>query len=134
MTVIDFAKALGVALLLMVLNVAVSFGVMWVYGHFINPGHEQAFYEMEAQRIAPWSSVVAGVFLFFGAGWVFAKRRPARNALAFAAAFVVLYALIDVGIIAAVGGLAAMGVIVALSMVSKSIAALAGAALGRPAA
>lgn len=131
MTLMDFVKAFGVALLLMALNVVIAFGVMWVYGNFINPGHESAFYQLEAQRIAPWSSLVAGVFLFFLAGWEFAQRKPERNALMFAAAFAIIYIVLDVGIIAAAGALSALGAIVFASMASKLIAALAGAAMAR---
>lgn len=131
MTIMDFVKAFGVAVLLVALNVVIAFGVMWVYGNFINPGHEPAFYQQEAQRIAPWSSLVAGVFLFFLAGWEFAQRKPARNALMFAATFAIVYIILDVGIIAAAGALSALGMIVAASMASKLIAALAGAAMAR---
>lgn len=128
---LDFLKAFGVAILLMVLNIAVSFAVMWVYGSFIEPGHEQAFYQEAAQRIAPWSSVIAGALLFFLGGWEFARRQPARNGLAFAAVFTLIYVAIDVGVIAAAGALGAVGGIVALSVGTKLIAALAGAHFGR---
>jgi hypothetical protein len=131
MTGFDFLKAAGVALLLMVLNVVVAFGVVWAYSVFIEPGHDEAFYQAAAQRIAPWSSVVAGAFLFFGAGWLFAKRKPARNGLLFAAVVVGIYAAIDVSIIAASGALASLGLIVALSMATKLGAALFGAQLAR---
>ena len=69
MSTLDFVKAFGVALLLMVLNVAIAFGVMAIYGNFIDPGHPAEYYQTAALRIAPWSSVVAGSLLFFGAAW-----------------------------------------------------------------
>lgn len=59
MNALDFVKAFGVALLLMVLNVTASFGVVAVYAYLIEPGHEAAYYETAAQSIAPWSSVFA---------------------------------------------------------------------------
>jgi hypothetical protein len=129
---LDFVKALGVALLLMVLNVVAAFGVMAVYGYLVEPGHEPSFYEAAAQRIAPWSSIFVGAMLFFLAGLWLAWRRAGRNGLAFAATFVVIYAAIDVTIIALSGALAAMGLMVAGSMVSKLAAALLGAWLARP--
>ncbi len=132
MSPLDFAKAIGVALALMVLNVAIAFGVVWFYGAFIEPGHEEAFYQAAAQRIAPWSSIVAGIVLFFGAGWLLAKRKPARNGVLFAATFALIYAAIDLSIIVASGALAALGLIVAISMLTKLLAAIAGAWLARP--
>lgn len=131
---LDFVKALGVAVLLMVLNVAIAFGVMWVFGNFIDPGHEPAYYQAVAQRVAPWSSLFAGAVLFFLGGWEFAKREPARNGLMFAATFALIYIAVDVAIIAAAGAIGAIGVMVAASVVSKLLAALAGAALARRAA
>jgi hypothetical protein len=132
MTAPDFLKAAGIALALMVLNVAVSFGVVWVYASFIEPGHDEAFYQAAAQWIAPWSSVFAGAVLFFLALWWLAWRRQGRNGFLFAGSVVAIYAAIDVAIIAAVGALGAMGAIVATSMASKLAAALFGAWLGRP--
>lgn len=64
MQALDYLKAFGVSLLLLVSNVLIAFGVMAVYGHLIDPGHDQAYYEAAALRIAPWSSVVAGAALF----------------------------------------------------------------------
>ncbi len=131
MTPLDFVKALGVALALMVLNVATAFGVVWAYSLFIEPGHEEAFYQAAAQQIAPWSSVVAGVALFFAAGWLFAKRKPARNGIVFAATFALIYAAIDVSIILAAGEIATLAPIVAASMVTKLVAAMGGARFAR---
>lgn len=132
MNLLDFLKALGVALLLMVLNVVAAFGVVWVYSMFIEPGHDEAFYAAAAQRIAPWSSIFAGVLLFFLGSWLLAWRRTGRNGYLFAAAVVGVYAAIDVSVLLAAGATAAMSAIVAASMLSKLGAALAGAWLGRP--
>jgi len=132
MNLLDSLKAMGVALLVMVLNVAAAFGVVWVYATFIAPGRDEAFYVAEAQRIAPWSSIFAGALLFFVAMLLLAWRRPGRSGYAFAVAAVLVYAAIDLLIIAAEGMLGAMGVMVAGSMLSKLGAALLGAWLGRP--
>lgn len=130
MSVLDVAKAVGVALLLMGVNVAAAFGVMAVYSHVIAPGRDMAFYQAAAEGIASWSSVIIGAMLFFAAAWFFAPRRPARNALAFAGAFALIYTSLDVAVLALAGGLSQFG-IVALSMVTKIAAAIAGAVMGR---
>ncbi|MBX9745687.1 MAG: hypothetical protein K2X34_02215 [Hyphomonadaceae bacterium] len=134
MSGLDFVKALGVALLLMVLNVAASFGVMALYSSFIEPGHDISFYESAARDIAPWSSVFVGGLLFFLAGWFFAGRRPQRNAVHFALAFALIYIVLDVGIIVMVDSRALMtmaGLVVVLSVVTKLAASVAGAMIGR---
>jgi hypothetical protein len=119
-------------LLVMVLNVAAAFGVVAVYSYLIEPGHEDAFYQEAALRIAPWSSIFAGAVLFFFAGWLLPWRRAGRNGFAFAATFVFIYAAIDIAVIAAAGGLNSLGAMVAGSMVSKLATALFGAWLSRP--
>ncbi len=133
MSGLDFAKAFGVALLLMVLNVAASFGVVAMYSAFIEPGRDSSFYESAARDIAPWSSVFVGGLLFFAAGWLFARRRPQRNAIVFAMAFALIYVALDAMIILGVDarGAVTMAGLIALSVLSKLAAALAGAMLGR---
>ncbi len=128
---LDYLKASGVALLLMVLNVAASFGVVAVYAYLIEPGHEAAYYEAAAQRIAPWSSVFVGALLFFLAAWFFGVRKPARSAIFFALTFAAIYTAIDFAIIAAVGGLPHLGLVVWISVAAKFSAAALGAQLSR---
>lgn len=127
MTGRDYGKALGVALLLMVLNIAASVVVMAVYGYLIDPGHPPEYYEAAADRIAPWSSVFAGAVLFFGAAWLFGVRRPERPAMAFAMTFTVIYTVIDLSIIVAAGALTTLGYVVAISVVAKFAGAFFGA-------
>ena len=92
---IDFAKAAGVAVALLVLNVLIATLVILFYSLVIEPGHPSEFYNAAALRIAPWCSHIFGTALFFGAGWLCARRRPDRNGFLFAAAFTVLYGIID---------------------------------------
>lgn len=127
MTGLDYVKAFAVALLLMVLNVAVSFGVMAVYAYLIDPGHAADYYEAAAQRIAPWSSVVAGPVLFFAAAWFFGARKPARPALTFALTFTAIYTLIDVSIMVAAGALMTFAYVVAIAAAGKFAGAILGA-------
>jgi len=129
MQALDYLKAFGVSLLLLVSNVLIAFGVMAVYGHLIDPGHDQAYYEAAALRIAPWSSVDAGAALFFAAAWAFGIRCPSRNALVFALTFTVLYAAVDLAIIFAAGAWGQQLTLLALSLGSKFVAAVLGARL-----
>lgn len=124
---IDYLKAFGVALALMVANVAIAFGVMAIYGHLIAPGREAAFYQNAALSIAPWSSIVAGALLFFGAAFLFGVRRQSRSAVTFALTFTAIYVAIDLAIIAAVGGLGQQMAIMGLSFATKFGAAFLGA-------
>ncbi len=130
LNVIDIIKALVAAIVIMVVNVAISYVVVAIYAYLINPGHENAFYEAAAQDIAPWSSVVAGGFLFFGAGYLCAKRRPDRDAVLFAAAIWTGYLIVEFIILSGAGALTSMIGIVSLSLGTKLIAAIAGAKLG----
>ena len=126
---LDFVKAIGVALAVMVVNVLISVIVITIYSYAIAPGHEEAFYQEAAERIAPWSSVVFGAPLFFGAAYWLARKRPDRNAIAFAVSCVAIYAVVDLSVLFAAGGVASLIGIVLLSLVTKLIGAYAGARL-----
>jgi hypothetical protein len=123
---IDFAKAAGIALAILVLNVLIAILVVLAYSIFIEPGHPREYYDEAALRIAPWCSHTAGTALFFAAGYYFAKRRPERNGLVFAAVVTVFYAIIDAASVAFAG---VFEIEFALSMLAKLAAALAGAFL-----
>jgi hypothetical protein len=123
---IDFARAAGVATVVLILNVLVSILVVFAYSILIEPGHPPAFYNEAALRIAPWCSYTAGTALFFGAGCFCARRRPERNGLQFATAFTVFYVIIDG---ATVGFTGILEFAFAVSNVAKLLAALGGAFL-----
>jgi hypothetical protein len=123
---LDFARAIGVAIALLVLNVFIAILVVLGYSIFVEPGHPREFYDAAALRIAPWCSYLFGTALFFAAGYLFARRRPQRNGYLFAVAFTVLYAIIDS---ATVGFVGIVSVGEAVSMLVKLLAALAGAFL-----
>jgi hypothetical protein len=124
MKLIDFAKAAGIAVALLVLNVLIAILIVLGYRFFIEPGHPDAFYEEAALRIAPWCSHIFGTALFLGAGYLFTKRNPQRNGFLFALTFTVFYAIIDA---ASVGFAGLLSVEFALSMLAKLLAALGGA-------
>jgi hypothetical protein len=126
---LDFVKAIGVALTIMFVNVLISVIVITVYSYAIAPGHDEAFYQEAAKRIAPWSSVVFGAPLFFGAAYWLTRKRPDRNAIAFAISCVGIYAIVDLSVLFAAGGAASMIGIVGLSLITKLIGAYLGARL-----
>jgi hypothetical protein len=119
----DFLKAVGVAIAVLATNIVIVILAVFVYSHLIEPGHPGAFYDSAALRIAPWCVHTAGTALFFGAGYLFARRRPQRNGFLFAATFSVLYAVIDGATIGFAGVFTAEFV---LSMLANLLAALAG--------
>ena len=96
------------------------------YSFLIEPGHPREFYEAAALRISPWCSHIAGTALFLVAGYLSAKRRPQRHGFLFAAAFTLLYAIIDA---ATVGFVGVFAIEFTLSMLAKLLAALGGAFL-----
>ena len=63
------ARLIGVALLVMVTNIAVSVLYMVVYSYLIDPGHEKEYYDAHIQVAAPYCSIIAGIPLMFLAGW-----------------------------------------------------------------
>ena len=69
MTIVRLAWLVGVALFIMVANVAVSILYMVVYSYVIDPGHEEQYYRDHIQVAAPYCSIVAGIPLMFLAGW-----------------------------------------------------------------
>lgn len=124
---IDYAKAFLTAIALLIVNVAISYVVVAVYAYLIEPGHENAFYEAAAQEIAPWSSVIFGILLFFLAGRYFARRNPERNGIVFALAIAASYAAIDIAIILSLGAFSSIAAIFVLSMTTKALAGYLGA-------
>ena len=117
------AALAGLALGVMVVNVAISILYMVVYSYLINPGHEKAYYEAHIQIAAPYCSIVAGIPLMFLVGWWMGTR----------SAMVVwlVYALVDVAIVAASGPTVRMGGLVAVSLLTKLVSAYLGALAGR---
>ena len=59
LTVGRLAWLIGVALLVMIANVAISIVYMVVYSYVIDPGHDQQYYEAHIQAAAPYCSIIA---------------------------------------------------------------------------
>lgn len=85
----------------MVLNVFLFFLFMVLYGHVINPGHEDSFYQEAANRFGPYASIVGGLPVFFFAGVVL-RRILRERALSVAIATWVIYVVVDMTIVIAV--------------------------------
>ena len=111
---------LGVGAL--ILNVAVAFLWVWFYSFAIAPGHDGPYYQAYAQRVAPFSGLIAGIPLLFLAGMLSARGdRP----LVAAAIPATTYILLDM-LLMAIGGIWASVAALLLSYSTKLAAALAG--------
>lgn len=121
---IDFAKALGIAAAVFILDLLLAIGLVYLWFRFMVPGHSHAYYQKESVRLALLSTRVVGTALIFCACWWSARRNPQRHALAFALTLVICYALID-GATAAFKGF--FSVPFGITMLLKLAAAIAGA-------
>lgn len=124
MSWLDFAKAAGLAALVLAIDVLVAIAVVFAWGMLVEPGHPRAYYETAGVPIARGSTRVVGTALVFAAAWLFSARKPERNPFLFSVALVVLYTLFDGASVAFAGFFTAS---VALTMSLKLLAALAGA-------
>jgi len=121
------AWLVGVALLVMVVNVVVSVLYMVVYSYVIDPGHDKQYYDDHIQVAAPYCSIVAGIPLMFLAGlWVGGWW---QNEFAIKSALVVwlAYAVIDIAILLGAGVSSKIAVLVAVSLLTKLASVYAGA-------
>lgn len=132
MTLVRLASLIGVATLVLVVNVAMSVLYMVIYGYLINPGHPKEFYDEHIKVAAPYCSIVAGVPLFFlaglwVAGWSGAPGVAANLGIRAALIVWLAYAVIDLAIVLAVGGVTGkMAGLVTASLITKLAAAYAG--------
>lgn len=92
--------ALPTAIIAGVVNVTLFFLFMVLYGHVINPGHEDAFYQEAANRFGPYASIVGGIPVFFVTGLVL-RRFLSTRALKVGIAAWAIYFVLDVAIILA---------------------------------
>lgn len=120
------------ALAVMIANVAISFGVVWVYSTFLSPGQPLSHYQSFAETAAPIGSVVAGIPLMLLAGYLLGRGRQKSGALLAAAAAALVYIVLDVAILVGAHAGGSIWAWAALSHATKLAAALAGAALASP--
>ena len=99
MPTIDWLKAVGVAVLVMALDLLVATIAIAAYVYLIDPGHSPDYYTPITFAIATPSTAIVGPVLMFAACWWFGRRKRGRNALAFAVAVFAAYYLIDWGMV-----------------------------------
>lgn len=127
MTFARVAWLVGVAVLVLITNVAVSFLYMVVYGHVIDPGHPESYYREHIKVAAPYCSIIAGVPLMFLAGWWVGGWWEGSFAVTAALVVWLSYALIDLTVLLAVGLTTKAAVLVAVSLLTKLAAVYVGA-------
>jgi hypothetical protein len=122
------AWLVGIAVLVLVANVAASVLYMVIYGHLIDPGHEQEYYDAHIQVAAPYCSIVAGVPLMFLAGWWVGGWWRGEFAVRSALVVWLAYLVIDFTIILLAGGLTPkVSLLLAVSFATKLAAVYFGA-------
>jgi hypothetical protein len=127
MTVGRLAWLVGVALLVLVVNVAVSILYMVVYGYLLDPGHEEQYYRDHIQVAAPYCSIVAGIPLMVLAGWWVGGWWKGEFAVKAALTVWLAYALIDFAVLLAAGLTPRIAVLFAVSFLTKLAAVYGGA-------
>jgi hypothetical protein len=120
-------RGFAVAVPAMILNIACAFLWVAIYSHLIAPGQGEAAYQAYAMRAVPWSAVIAGVPILFGAGWLLARWHGGGWRTGLLAG--VFYLIVDLAILLAAGGVGGMLGIVALSYATKLGAASLGGAM-----
>jgi hypothetical protein len=119
MTLGRVAALTGLALGVIAVGVAISILYMAVYGHVIDPGHEQAYYEAHVKIAGPYVGIIAGIPLMFLVGWWVGMQ----------SAIVVwlVCALVDVAVLAGYGLTLRGGAFVAVSILTKLVSTYLGA-------
>ena len=126
MTLRRLAWIVGAALFIMFVNVVLSVLYIVFYSYFINPGHDERFYQEYARTAAPYCSIVAGIPLFYFVCRWLRGRWEADFAVKSALLVWLVYALIDISIIGAAGFTVQIAVLAAISMATKFVSAYFG--------
>lgn len=124
------AWLVGVAILVLVVNVAVSVLYMVVYGHLIDPGHDEQYYEEHIKVAAPYCSIVAGMPLMFLAGWWVSGWWEGQFGVKPALVVWLVYFLIDISVLVAAGLTTRIAVLFTVSFLTKLAAAYLGGLVG----
>lgn len=94
---VDFVKALGVAILVMVLDLICAFAVVFVWALINPPAQPLQPTDAIVVELSTFSTRICGPILFALFVWLFQRKRPDRNAWAFAAAVFGFYFVVDAG-------------------------------------
>jgi hypothetical protein len=127
MTVGRIASLIGVALLVIVVNILASILYMVVYGHVIAPGHEPQHYQEHIQIAGPYCSIVAGIPILFLAGWWVAGWWNRSLGLRGAFGVWLAYMVIDICVLLIAGLSLRVGLLFVVSFATKLAAVVWGA-------
>jgi hypothetical protein len=129
---IDFAKAFGLGVLILALNIALLFALGFFHDTVLEPGRTPAYYKTVYPKIGAFSAPIAAIVLLFLATWRLGLRRPERNARVFGGVVYASYFAIDVALGLASGPLSQLLVPPFLiSLGGGLLAVYAGASLAR---
>ena len=93
---IYIAKALTLAIVIMVMQLLLSYPAVVIYSVLIAPpGQSEGSYAAAAMQVITWWARIGGTVMFFFAGWLFTGRQRTRNAYAFVAAMCGWYLLLE---------------------------------------
>ena len=127
MTVGRVAWLVGVALLVLIANVAASFLYMVVYSYVIDRGHDEQYYRDHIKVAAPYCSIVAGIPLMFLVGWWVGGWWEGSFAARAALIVWLAYVLIDIAVLVAAGLSTKVAILFAVSFFTKLAAVYWGA-------
>lgn len=117
---------IAAAIFILVVNVGLSVLYMFFYGYFINPGHDEQFYQEHVKIAAPYCSIVFGIPLFyFVCRWI-GGRWEKDFAVKSAISVWIVYALIDVIALVASGLTFWISGLMTISLITKLISAYLG--------
>jgi hypothetical protein len=126
-TVGRVAWLVGVALLVLIANVAASFLYMVVYSYVIDRGHDEQYYRDHIKVAAPYCSIVAGIPLMFLVGWWVGGWWEGSFAARAALIVWLAYVLIDIAVLVAAGLSTKVAILFAVSFFTKLAAVYWGA-------
>ena len=120
------AWIIAASVFILVVNVALSVVYMVVYSYFINPGHDEPFYQEHVKIAAPYCSIFFGIPLFyFVCRWIGGKWE--KDFAVKSAIFVwLVYALIDAAVLVAGGLTLKIAGLMTISLLTKLISAYFG--------
>jgi hypothetical protein len=128
MNPVEFVKALGVAILVMALDLACAFLSVSIWAWLTGPHPGLGVTDPRVIAVSTLSTRICGPMLFALFVWIFQRKRPDRNRYAFALAVFGFYMLLDWAMVAFQGMLEPAALMTAGL---KLIGALAGAWLAK---
>lgn len=117
---------IGAAIFILIVNVALSVFYMAIYGHLINPGQPDLFYQEHVKIAAPVSSIIFGIPLFYSVCRFTGSKWERRFAVKAAVAVWFVYFLIDAAVLLSAGLTFGIFALAFVSLSTKFIAAYLG--------